>query len=70
MIAEGTAPKLVQTTEGATYDAMLKKDIVRLSFDQSAQDIHNYIRGCDHVPGAWTEIDGKVCHHISSVHHM
>ena len=61
MIAEGTAPQIVQPTEGATYDAMLKKDIVKLSLDQSAQDIHNYIRGCDHVPGAWTEINGKVC---------
>ena len=26
LIAEGKAPRIVQTEEGATYDAMMKKD--------------------------------------------
>lgn len=64
MISEGVAPKIVQTTEGATYDAMLKKDLVRLPLDQSAQRIHDYIRGCDHSPGTWAEINGQVSHHL------
>ena len=30
LIDQGMAPKLVQTTEGATYDAMLKKTNVEV----------------------------------------
>lgn len=32
----------------------------QIKFDQSAQDLHNFIRGCDKVPGAWTTINGQV----------
>jgi len=64
MIAEGTAPKIVQPEEGATYDAMLKKDLVKLPLDRTAQQIHDYIRGCDQVPGAWAEINGQVRYSI------
>ena len=60
MIAEGVAPKIVQSEEGATYDAMLKKDLVKLPLDQTAQGLHDYIRGCDHSPGAWVEVEGQV----------
>jgi len=59
LIATGRAPRLVQPVEGATYDAMIKKDKVQIKWDQSAQDIHNFIRGNDKVPGAWTMIDGE-----------
>jgi len=50
MVADGTAPKIV----------LLKKNLVELKFDKSAADIHNFIRGCDHNPGAWTTINGQV----------
>jgi len=59
MVANGTAPKLPQTEEGATYDAMIKKDTVEIKWDQSGESIHNFIRGNDKVPGAWTNIDGE-----------
>ena len=61
MISEGVAPRIVQSEEGASYDAMLKKDLVKLTLDKTAQEIHDYIRGCDHSPGAWVEINGQVC---------
>ncbi|XP_069142725.1 cytosolic 10-formyltetrahydrofolate dehydrogenase-like isoform X1 [Argopecten irradians] len=60
MITHGTAPSIVQSEEGATYDAMLnKKALVEINMDQPASAIHNFIRGCDKVPGAWTTIDGQ-----------
>ncbi|KAJ8302046.1 hypothetical protein KUTeg_021033, partial [Tegillarca granosa] len=31
----------------------------QIKWDQSAEDIHNFIRGCDKVPGAWTTINGE-----------
>jgi len=60
MVADGTAPKIVQDESQATYEALLKKNLVELKFDKSAADIHNFIRGCDHNPGAWTTINGQV----------
>ena len=31
MVAQGTAPKIPQTEIGATYDKMIKKDVVQVS---------------------------------------
>ncbi|CAH2312049.1 cytosolic 10-formyltetrahydrofolate dehydrogenase [Pelobates cultripes] len=58
-IAQGTAPKIPQPTEGATYDPIQKKENAKINWDQTAEAIHNFIRGNDKVPGAWTEIEGK-----------
>ena len=33
--------------------------VSQINWDQSAQDIHNFIRGNDKVPGAWTKINGE-----------
>uniref|UniRef100_A0A8C5Q1N2 10-formyltetrahydrofolate dehydrogenase n=1 Tax=Leptobrachium leishanense TaxID=445787 RepID=A0A8C5Q1N2_9ANUR len=60
LIAQGTAPKIRQPTEGATYDPIQKKENAQIIWDQPAESIHNFIRGNDKVPGAWTEIEGKV----------
>uniref|UniRef100_T1JDA6 10-formyltetrahydrofolate dehydrogenase n=1 Tax=Strigamia maritima TaxID=126957 RepID=T1JDA6_STRMM len=60
LIANGIAPSIIQPTEGATYDPMLnKKELAQINWDQPAIKLHNFIRGLDKVPGAWTEIDGK-----------
>ncbi|KAM4652707.1 cytosolic 10-formyltetrahydrofolate dehydrogenase isoform 1-T2 [Discoglossus pictus] len=59
LIAQGTAPKIKQPTEGATYDPMQKKDNAKINWDQPAEAIHNFIRGNDKVPGAWTELNGQ-----------
>uniref|UniRef100_A0A0B6ZYE6 10-formyltetrahydrofolate dehydrogenase n=1 Tax=Arion vulgaris TaxID=1028688 RepID=A0A0B6ZYE6_9EUPU len=59
LIATGRAPKIVQPEEGATYDALIRKDKVKINWDQTAQAIHNFIRGNDKVPGAWTKINGE-----------
>ncbi|KAF5290054.1 hypothetical protein FQA39_LY14835 [Lamprigera yunnana] len=53
MIAEGTAPKITQSENGATYDAMLNKpDLQKIDWTKTGKEIHNFIRGMDSVPGA------------------
>ncbi|XP_050700415.1 cytosolic 10-formyltetrahydrofolate dehydrogenase-like, partial [Eriocheir sinensis] len=60
LVSDGKAPKTPQPEEGATYDPMLnKKELCKINWDQSAEAIHNFIRGLDSSPGAWTVIDGK-----------
>lgn len=60
LVSDGKAPKIPQTEEGATYDPMLnKKELCKINWDQSAEAIHNFIRGLDSSPGAWTVMDGK-----------
>ncbi|XP_043264344.1 mitochondrial 10-formyltetrahydrofolate dehydrogenase [Colletes gigas] len=60
LVAKGTAPKIPQTEEGATYDPMLnKKDLQKLDWSKPAKQIHNFIRGLDSTPGAWTTINGE-----------
>lgn len=59
MIADGSAPKIPQPSDGATYDPIQKKETAKINWDQPAESIHNWIRGNDKVPGAWTEVDGQ-----------
>lgn len=61
LIEQGQAPKLVQSEEGATYDPMLNKpELTRLNLDElTGQQVHNWVRGCDKVPGAWIKIGGQ-----------
>uniref|UniRef100_A0A4W5LEH2 10-formyltetrahydrofolate dehydrogenase n=1 Tax=Hucho hucho TaxID=62062 RepID=A0A4W5LEH2_9TELE len=54
LIADGKAPRIPQTEEGASYEGIQKK-----SNSKPAEAIHNWIRGHDKVPGAWTVIDGQ-----------
>ncbi|KAM5148548.1 cytosolic 10-formyltetrahydrofolate dehydrogenase [Mantella aurantiaca] len=58
LIAEGNAPRIPQPAEGATYDPIQKKETAKINWDQPAEAIHNFIRGNDKVPGAWTEANG------------
>ncbi|XP_059792788.1 mitochondrial 10-formyltetrahydrofolate dehydrogenase isoform X3 [Balaenoptera ricei] len=60
LIADGKAPRIPQSEEAATYEGIQKKENAEISWDQSAEALHNWIRGHDKVPGAWTEINGQV----------
>ncbi|XP_012628199.2 mitochondrial 10-formyltetrahydrofolate dehydrogenase [Microcebus murinus] len=60
LIADGKAPRVPQPEEGATYEGIQKKENAEISWDQSAEALHNWIRGHDKVPGAWTEINGQM----------
>eukprot|EP00898_Chlorokybus_atmophyticus_P002797 jgi/Chlat1/3518/Chrsp23S03699 len=60
LIAEGRAPRITQPTEGATYDPIWKnKDQAKIDWSKTAEEIHNFIRGNDKVPGAWANINGQ-----------
>ncbi|KAM6895413.1 mitochondrial 10-formyltetrahydrofolate dehydrogenase [Xenentodon cancila] len=59
LIADGKAPRIPQTEEGASYEGIQKKSNARVNLAQPAEVIHNWIRGHDKVPGAWTVIDGQ-----------
>ncbi|KAL3271522.1 hypothetical protein HHI36_022000 [Cryptolaemus montrouzieri] len=53
MIADNTAPRIEQSEKGATYDPMLNKPELQLiDFNKSGEELHNFIRGMDSVPGA------------------
>uniref|UniRef100_A0A8C7HAM3 10-formyltetrahydrofolate dehydrogenase n=1 Tax=Oncorhynchus kisutch TaxID=8019 RepID=A0A8C7HAM3_ONCKI len=59
LIADGKATRVPQTEEGASYEGIQKKSNSKVNFAQPAEAIHNWIRGHDKVPGAWTVIDGQ-----------
>ncbi|XP_056444110.1 mitochondrial 10-formyltetrahydrofolate dehydrogenase [Gadus chalcogrammus] len=59
LIADGKAPRVVQSEEGASYEGIQKKSNAKVNWAQPAEAIHNWIRGHDKVPGAWTVIDGQ-----------
>ncbi|XP_039328442.2 mitochondrial 10-formyltetrahydrofolate dehydrogenase isoform X4 [Saimiri boliviensis] len=60
LIADGKAPRIPQPEEGATYEGIQKKENAEISWNWSAEVLHNWIRGHDKVPGAWTEINGQM----------
>uniref|UniRef100_A0A8C5FM67 10-formyltetrahydrofolate dehydrogenase n=1 Tax=Gadus morhua TaxID=8049 RepID=A0A8C5FM67_GADMO len=59
LIADGKAPRVIQSEEGASYEGIQKKSNAKVNWAQPAEAIHNWIRGHDKVPGAWTVIDGQ-----------
>ncbi|XP_033831960.1 mitochondrial 10-formyltetrahydrofolate dehydrogenase [Periophthalmus magnuspinnatus] len=59
MIADGKAPRIPQSEEGASYEGIQKKSNAKVNWCQPAEDIHNWIRGHDKVPGAWALIHGQ-----------
>ncbi|XP_063833177.1 cytosolic 10-formyltetrahydrofolate dehydrogenase [Ostrinia nubilalis] len=53
MVANGNAPKITQTEEGATYDpALFKPETHQIDFTKGGVALHNFIRGLDSSPGA------------------
>ncbi|KAM8973914.1 mitochondrial 10-formyltetrahydrofolate dehydrogenase isoform 2-T2 [Pelodytes ibericus] len=60
LIADGKAPRIGQPEDYATYEGIQKKDNAKICWDSAAEVIHNWIRGHDKVPGAWTVINGQV----------
>ncbi|XP_030767029.1 cytosolic 10-formyltetrahydrofolate dehydrogenase [Sitophilus oryzae] len=57
MVADGTAPKIIQSEKGATYDPMLNKaELQKIDFTKTGLELHNFIRGMDSVPGASCQI--------------
>jgi methionyl-tRNA formyltransferase len=61
-IADGTSTAYEQNDEEATRAPKLFRDDCKIDFHQSAQEVHNKIRGLSPVPGAWAELDDLIFH--------
>ncbi|MEP3046679.1 MAG: methionyl-tRNA formyltransferase [Roseibium sp.] len=46
-----------QSEDGVTYAAKLSKQETRIDWSNSAQTVHNHIRGLSPFPGAWCEME-------------
>uniref|UniRef100_A0A915CY90 Formyltetrahydrofolate dehydrogenase n=1 Tax=Ditylenchus dipsaci TaxID=166011 RepID=A0A915CY90_9BILA len=60
LIATGTAPRIKQPEEGASYEPYIttKPELAEIDWNSLTQrQLHNFIRGNDNVPGAWTTIN-------------
>jgi len=64
MIASEKYPKDVQPEEGATYDPIWKnkEKVAKIKWNEmtTSKRLHNFIRGNDRVPGAWTTIGDEM----------
>lgn len=58
-IADGTAVRTPQPTEGITYAPLLSRDLSPVNWQQSAGTIHDQIRGLIPWPCAITELGGQ-----------
>jgi len=77
LFLSGNPPKFSQPKTGvldwngitASYDEMWDKKKAKINWNQPGENIHNFIRGSDRVPGAWTVINGEeVTLYGSSLH--
>ncbi|MDR1905529.1 MAG: methionyl-tRNA formyltransferase [Clostridiales bacterium] len=57
-IQDGTAVFYEQDEVAATYFSTIKKEDARISFEKSAKEIVNFVRGMSPNPGAFTYING------------
>lgn len=60
LLENGTLSETPQPLEGVTYAAKIEKGEARLTFDVSAVEVVNRIRGLAPFPGAWFEVASGV----------
>jgi methionyl-tRNA formyltransferase len=59
-IAEGLQPEIQKESE-ATFATLLTKEMAKIDWNRTAQEVHDRVRGFDPVPGAFTYLpDGKL----------
>lgn len=59
LVEAGQAPRHVQNEDDMTYEGPWEGDIAQIDWSQDAQAVHNFIRGSDRAPGAWSTINGS-----------
>lgn len=57
-IENGTAPRIPQDEDKATFAYKIDKSLGEIDWNQSAEDIYNLIRGVNPWPGAYTKLNG------------
>ena len=58
-IEAGTAPRIPQNNDEATYATMLSKELSEIDFSKSAVEVHNKVRGLSPWPSAQSKLFGK-----------
>lgn len=59
MIEKDQVELQVQDHEAATKAPKLFKETCEIDFNQTSEEVHNFIRGLSPYPAAWTTLDGK-----------
>jgi methionyl-tRNA formyltransferase len=57
-VEKGKAPRIPQDDSKATFAYKIDKSLGEINWNQSAEAIHNLIRGVNPWPGAFTEVNG------------
>lgn len=60
LLEAGTAPRIPQNEEEATYVSIFKKSMGELDFSKNAEELERLIRGLIPWPGAYSYVDGKM----------
>lgn len=58
-LSEGTLRRTPQDGKLSTYAPLLAKEMGRIDWQKSAQEIHDLVRGLNSWPGAYAVLDGK-----------
>jgi len=59
LIKAGSPPLIPQDETKATYEPLCNDKVALLDWNKSTKEIHNFIRGCDPQPGAFSFIKGE-----------
>ena len=59
LIREGSAPKIVQSGVGATYEPPCDDRVAGVDWEKTGREICNLVRGCDPQPGAYSYLRGE-----------
>ncbi|MCI8649896.1 MAG: methionyl-tRNA formyltransferase [Anaerotruncus sp.] len=59
LVAQGSAPRVAQQEQDASYAPMLAKEQAAVDWNRSAVQVHNLVRGMNPWPVAYTMLDGK-----------
>ena len=60
LILQGNAPRIPQEDSAASYAPMLRKEMARIDFSKTADQVHNLIRGMSPWPVAFTRYGAKM----------
>ena len=63
-IVNETNDSIPQDDSEATFASNISREDERINWNQSAQDIHNHIRGLSPWPVAYTTMDDKILNYI------
>jgi methionyl-tRNA formyltransferase len=65
-ISDGTAPRQKQTGD-FTLAPLIKKEMCKIDWNKSSNEIRNLVRGLNPIPGAYTMMDNKIIKICSAI---